>query len=272
MLTRFIYPLSLRARINWRLQKLFSNIDDKNITLQFDKKLKLDLSKNDVGHQSIIFNGFYELELTRTIVKLGIKGGMLVDVGANYGYFSCLWAAQNSINKVFAFEASPVNLQPLNNNVNKNNLSEAITIIPHAVGKEKGKLKFDLANESKQTGWGGFSIKNNANSINVEVETLDNYADKNNIYKIDVLKIDTEGADTWVLYGAKKLLQEKKIDHIFFEHNFVRMKLLNIMDSEAKNFLEKFDYTVEQHSPTDFYAYPNGKSHHMSMAASDAGL
>jgi FkbM family methyltransferase len=256
MLTRTIYPLALRARISWRVQKLYSNIDDKNISLQFNKKLKLDLSKNDVGHQSIIFNGFYELDLTKAVIKLGKKGGLLVDVGANYGYFSCLWASQNSANKVLAFEASPVNLQPLNNNINKNNLSDAITIVPHAVGKEKGKLKFDLGNESKQTGWGGLSLNNNESSVDVEVDILDNYAQKYNIPKIDVLKIDTEGADTWVLYGAKRLLKEKKINHIFFEHNFVRMKLLNITESDAKSFLEKLDYIVEQHSPTDFYAYP----------------
>jgi FkbM family methyltransferase len=256
MLTRTIYPLALRARISWRVQKLYSNIDDKNISLQFNKKLKLDLSKNDVGHQSIIFNGFYELDLTKAVIKLGKKGGLLVDVGANYGYFSCLWASQNSANKVLAFEASPVNLQPLNNNINKNNLTDAITIVPHAVGKEKGKLKFDLGNESKQTGWGGLSLNNNESSVDVEVDILDNYAQKYNIPKIDVLKIDTEGADTWVLYGAKRLLKEKKINHIFFEHNFVRMKLLNITESDAKSFLEKLDYIVEQHSPTDFYAYP----------------
>lgn len=256
MFTRFIYPLTLRARISWRFQKLFSNIDDKNISLHFDKRLKLDLSKSDVGHQSIIFNGFYELELTRTIVKLGIKGGVLVDVGANYGYFSCLWASQNSANKVLAFEASPVNLQPLTNNVNKNNLSDAITVIPIAVGKEKGKLKFELGNESKQTGWGGLSVMNNPSAIEVEVDTLDNYAENNNISKVNVLKVDTEGADTWVLYGAKRLLKEKKINHIFYEHNFERMKLLNITEREAKYFLEKLDYVVEQYSTTDFHAYP----------------
>src|SRR5213592_1215939 len=108
MLTRIIYPFSLREKISWRVQKLFPNVHGKNISLQFNKKLKLDLSKNDVGHQSIIFNGYYELELTKSIVKLGTNGGLLIDVGANYGYFSCLWASQNSKNKVIAFEASPV--------------------------------------------------------------------------------------------------------------------------------------------------------------------
>ena len=256
MLTRIIYPLALREKISWKIKNLYPNIHDENISLEFNKKIKLDLSKNDVGHQSIIFNGFYELELTKSILKLGTKGGLLIDVGANYGYFSCLWASHNSINRVFAFEASPVNIPPLTNNVNKNRLSKAISIIPNAVGKERGILKFDLGNESQQTGWGGLSINNNLSSIEVGVDTLDNYSDRNNIFKVDVLKIDTEGADTWVLFGAERLLKEKKIDHIFFEHNLERMKLLNIAESEAKNFLEKLDYVVEQQSPTDFYAYP----------------
>src|SRR5690554_6662686 len=130
MITRIIYPLALREKISWRIQKLYRNINERDVSLAFDKKLKLDLLQSDVGHRSIIFNSFYELALTRSIVHLGTKGGLLIDVGANYGYFSCLWASQNSLNKVLAFEASPVNIQPLENNILKNGLSEAITIIP----------------------------------------------------------------------------------------------------------------------------------------------
>src|SRR5690606_38911004 len=141
---------------------------------------------------------------TKAIVQLGTKGGLLIDVGANYGYFSCLWASQNSLNKVLAFEASPVNVQPLRNNVIKNKLSGAITVIPNAIGKEKGRLRFDLNNEDRQTGWGGLTIDNKPNAIEVEVDTLDDYAQKSSIEKVEVLKIDTEGADTWVLYGAEK--------------------------------------------------------------------
>lgn len=256
MITRVIYPLSLREKLSWRIQRLYSHIPEKDIPLEFNKKVTLDLSTTDVGHRSIIFNGFYELGLTRSIVELGNIGGVMVDVGANYGYFSCLWASLNSLNKVIAFEASPVNVDSLINNVRKNGLSEAITVVPTAAGKERGILKFDLNNESQQTGWGGLTIANTPRSIEVEVDTLDSYAEIHNIIKINVLKIDTEGADTWVLYGAERLLKEKRICHIFFEHNVTRMQLLKINVSEAKNFLEKLDYTVVQQSPTDFYAYP----------------
>jgi FkbM family methyltransferase len=141
------------------------------------------------------------------------------------------------------------------NNVNKNMLSDIVTVVPIAIGKEKGKLKFSLENEV-HTGWGGFVLDSNSNSIEVQVDTLDNYTSKNNITKVDVLKIDTEGADTWVLYGCERLLKEKKIQNIFFEHNIVRMDLLKIKQFEAEEFLEKHDYVVERHSPTEFYAYP----------------
>jgi len=256
MITRFLYPLSLRERISFKLHRFYSNLNDKNISLVFDKHVRLDLSKTDWGHKSIIFNGFYELALSRAIAKYGAEGGLLVDVGANYGYFSCLWASKNSLNKVLAFEASPVNIGPLKNNVNKNGFNDKITVVPIAAGKEKGNLKFTLGGNDEQTGWGGFVMDNDENSIDVEVDTLDSYCEKNNIEKIKVLKIDTEGADTWVLFGAEKLLREKKVEHIFFEHNAVRMRLLNIGENEAIDFLERLDYKVEQQSSTDFYAYP----------------
>jgi FkbM family methyltransferase len=256
MLTRFIYPLWVRERLFWRIRKIYPYIKEKNVSFEFGKKLKFDLSKNDIGHLFIIFNGYYELKWTKSIIKYANQGGVFFDVGANYGYYSCIWASRNPQNKVFAFEASPLNVEPLKNNVNKNMLSDAITIIPMAVGKNKGKLKFDLRNESKETGWGGFSLAHNPNLIEVDVVTLDDYAAQHNISKIDVLKIDTEGADTWVLYGAKELLKNKRIGHIFFEYDESHMHRLNILPNEAKDFLEKLDYTVKKISKGEVYACP----------------
>jgi FkbM family methyltransferase len=256
MFTRMIYPLGLREKISYRVQKFFPDVNDREISLEFDKNLRFDLSKYDVSHQSIIFNGFYELRLSNSIMKMGKAGGVLVDVGANYGYFSCLWAAQNPENKVFAFEASPPNLGPLRNNVNRNKFNDRIEVVPIAMGKEEGVLKFDLVATDRQTSWGGLTINESSTTVEVPADTLDSYATKHGINKIDVLKIDTEGADTWVLYGAKKLLEQKKIGHIFFEHNLTRMRLLNIGIDEAKVFLQDLGYVVEQQSSTDFYAYP----------------
>ncbi len=254
--TRFIYPLVLREKVGYRIQKFYPDINDRNISLEFDKQVKLDLSKYDVAHRAIIFNGFYELDLSKSLLKLAGKGGLLIDVGANYGYYACLWASKNAQNRVLAFEASPLNIEPLKHNVEKNGLQDQIDIIPVALGKENGKLNFTLQNKNGQTGWGGLTLNNNEQLVEVEVDTLDNYVYKYNIDEIDVLKIDTEGADAWVLYGAKNLLARKKIRHIFFEKNVERMKLLNIGISDAKSFLEDLGYKAEEKSATEIYSYP----------------
>jgi FkbM family methyltransferase len=52
----------------------------------------------------------------------------------------------------------------------------------------------------------------------VDVITLDHFADKHNLSKIDVLKIDTEGYEPFVFHGAKDLLQQHRIRLFIFEH------------------------------------------------------
>lgn len=256
MITRIIYPLALREKINVQLYKFFPNISDKDISLEFNAKLKMDLFKKDYGHKSLIFNGFYELKLTRAIVALAKKGGLMIDVGANYGYFSCLWAGQKPSNKVIAFEASPENFTPLINNIAKNKLDGQVHVLSKAAGKSNGTLQFNTGGHEEQTSWGGFTIVDDRNSFTVDVITLDEYVAENNIKDIELLKVDTEGADTWVLYGAESLLREKRIHHIFFEHNLHRMSLLNINHEESHTFLEKLDYVIEKFSTNEFHAYP----------------
>ena len=53
---------------------------------------------------------------------------------------------------------------------------------------------------------------------------------------IDVLKIDVEGADTWVLYGCEQLLKQKAIRNIFFEQNGARMAELGIGAKRSQGF------------------------------------
>jgi len=255
MITKLIYPLELREKISYRLYKLFPGASNKDVSLAFGKNIKMDLVSTDYGHKTIIFNGFYELDLTLKLVQLGKKGGLMVDVGANYGYFSCLWAAQNPGNKVIAFEASPKNVGPLINNVNKNNLEDRIQVIPMAAGQAKGTLQFTLGGNSDQTGWGGLTLNDEPANVTVDVDTLDDYLSNANVQQLEVLKIDTEGADTWVLYGAEKLLKAKRISHIFFEQNLPRMKDLNISPDEASTFLKKYGYQVREIAPNEFYAH-----------------
>ena len=70
-------------------------------------------------------------------------------------------------------------------------------------------------------------VLNTFKTIEVETSTIDNICIRNNINKIDVLKIDTEGSELNVLRGATKMLKNTKII------------LVEILD-EKKNYNEKY--------------------------------
>lgn len=256
MFLKKVQPLWLRQKLYyWFFSKRaykYSHLFD-STALEFAPNTNLKLESKDVGHQVIAFCGFYELELTCRIVALAKQGGLFVDVGANYGYFSCMWAASNPENRVMAFEASPRNVSPLRENIAKNHLEAQVDVYDIALGKEVGNLPFSFMSD-EQTGWGGLSLKNEMNTINVPVVTLDQFWAETLYQTIDVLKIDTEGADTWVLEGASQLIKDKRIKHIFFEENMVRMSSLNILSETAQNLLISSGYQLKQIDQGEWYA------------------
>jgi FkbM family methyltransferase len=246
-------PLLLRLAPLWLRTKLYYHFyRGKNrhpdlfhgAPLQFAPSARMDLHPTDEGHGQIAFTGFYELALTRRIVQLACQGGLLADVGANYGYFSLLWAAQKTGNRVVAFEASPRNLAPLQANISRNGFDTAIEVRPVAAGRQAGSMEFDQG-PGNQTGWGGVVLSANSNStVTVPVVRLDESLSAERF--VDVMKIDIEGADTWALKGAEALLRDKRIGRIFYEENTTRMRELGIAPREAESFLQSLGYRVHR--------------------------
>lgn len=196
------------------------------------------LIPGDIISGNIAFNGFYELELSREIARLSCDGNLLVDVGANMGYFSLLWAGLNSRGRAIAFEAAPRNIKLIEHNIAQNGLADRITLVPKAAGHKTGTVHFNIG-PIDQTGWGGISNDTSANNVEVPLVRLDEELPD---AMIDVLKIDVEGADTWVLYGCEKLLKKRQIRKIFFEQNNARMAELGIGANEAGDFLASVGY------------------------------
>jgi hypothetical protein len=147
-------PIAIRTQFYYKFYRSkrsrFANLFD-SAELASAKGVKMKLSPHDEGHGCIAFTGFYELPLTRRIVKLAQKGGLFIDVGANYGYLSLLWRAQTKGNRVTAFEASPRNRQAIESNISDAGFNNFIDFRRNAVGKESGIMKFSLG-PSEQTG------------------------------------------------------------------------------------------------------------------------
>lgn len=242
-----LLPPRIRATVYYNLLRRFrSRYADLyvNAELEYAPKVKMVLSHSDEAHSAIAFTGFYELELTKAIVERARAGGLLVDVGANYGYYSLLWASQRSSNKSLAFEASPRNLSALEENVCRNGLQDRIRVRQEAVGQYHGEMSFAVG-PAHQTGWGGLmgdAEIHTGETVRVQVVPLDHFAGE--IGRISVLKIDIEGADTWAIYGASGLIRERRIQSIFYEEHRERMPLLGVRPGEAARFLRAHGYKV----------------------------
>lgn len=198
------------------------------------------LSPNDLFHGQIALMGIYEEELTRWMGELSRSGGgLMIDVGANYGYFSLLWCAGRPDNRVHAVEASPGNVSPLRHNIATNHLAERVVLHEWAASNVEGTVDFDLGS-AQETGWGGVVLQKTAQSITVPAHRLDRMFVGE---CVELLKIDCEGADSLVLEGAEGLLSEGRIKHVVFEENLPRQQALGIEEGRAVRWLEKLGYS-----------------------------
>lgn len=240
-----LLPTSIRASAFYRLffsgaqkrKKLFTKAP-----LEFAPGIKMNLSPQDTCHQLIAYTGFFELHLSEKFSHLASLGGEFVDVGANYGYYSLLWAAADPGNIVTAFEAVPENASMLEENAQLNDMSKRIKIYNKALGRKRERMSFDLV-EDTQTTWGGLT-HSKEKGFELEVVPLDEIWNKEKL--IELLKIDVEGAEVWVLEGAANLLKTSRIRNIFFEENLDRQEKLNIAPGSAIKLLEQLGYQVVQ--------------------------
>jgi FkbM family methyltransferase len=140
-----------------------------------------------------------------------LKPGMVfVDVGANDGYYS-LFAARRlgAEGRVIAIEPSSRERDHLEANIRRNNV-KSITILPVALGETAGKGQLKLA-DGGHTGHntlGGFATAGvlTAATETVEVDTLDNVVARLGLERLDLIKIDAEGAEVAVLQGARSII------------------------------------------------------------------
>lgn len=143
-------------------------------------------------------------------------GDTVLDVGANTGIFS-LVAAQKG-GKAIAFEPSKRNFDMLVRNVALNKLPGEVLPVKKALSGQKGELKlFTGPHHTTHSLFQELSA-DSGTSETVETTTLDLVMDEHNLEKIDLLKMDCEGAEYGIFHGASpKTLQ--KIKRISMEYH-----------------------------------------------------
>ena len=140
---------------------------------------KLFLDKNDSLNLSI--NGIYE-EFETDLVKKEIhKGDVVIDIGANIGYYTIMFAKLvGDSGKVIAFEPDPTNYELLKKNIEINGFTNVI-LEQKALSDNPGKMMLSLNNENTAGHHLDFKNENSINSIEVDVLSLDDYFSYKNI-------------------------------------------------------------------------------------------
>ena len=78
----------------------------------------------------------------------------------------------------------------------------------------------------------------------VKVDTIDNYMNKNNIDRIDIIKIDTQGYEPKILDGAANSLKSNKINSIILEIIISDIYKSNVSFFEIEKNLIKNGYKL----------------------------
>jgi FkbM family methyltransferase len=181
-----------------------------------------------------------------------LQEGMTVfDVGANVGELSLLFSRfVGGGGKIHAFEASSSAFAKLVKVFEATGRKQVI-LNHKAVAHMTGTVRLHVYDD-EHLSWSsmadrplqnyGIDIKS-THVEEVESVTIDDYCRENNIARIDLLKIDVEGAELQVLLGARNMLQEKRIRCCVFEFGSTTFDMGNSPD-EIETFLKGSGYTI----------------------------
>lgn len=200
---------------------------------------KMFLDSKDSLYLSI--HGIHEPFVTEFVKKEVKKGNVVLDIGANIGYYTLIFAKMvGEDGKVFAFEPDPTNFSLLKKNVEINDYKNVV-LVQKAVSNKTGKGKLYISEDNL----GAHTIYNsndNRQWIEIEVIRLDDYF-KNYNGKIDFIKIDIEGAEYEAIQGMRNLLKRNNVT-IVTEFNTFALKRSIIQPEEYLKLLIELGFKL----------------------------
>jgi FkbM family methyltransferase len=224
------------------------------------------------------FDYFQQKKIIKLINKKFSKPITIFDVGAHYGETINLFCKNFDIKEMYSFEASSKNFKILGKNVSKH-LSKNIKIFNYGLGDKVESNFINQLIESSSSTINEINMnsnyfqkkikilnlknkKNFLQKIPIKIITMDHFIEKNNIDKIDLLKIDTEGYELNVLKGLNKFY--KNVSLIYFEHHYDDMIKKNYKFNDIHELLKFKGFKMISKSKMFFrksfeYVYENQK-------------
>lgn len=239
-----------------------------DVTLLGGLKMTVDVSEY-VGAK-LFFNGEFERHVTDYFTQNIRPGDTFFDIGTHIGLMSMVAArAVGPTGQVHAFEPGEKQRRLLNQNVAHNGFNH-IRVNPIALSDHAGVGIFQ---SGPTENLGQSKVKDQGEGVRVELLPLDDYVAKNNIQRLDAIKIDVEGAELRVFKGAAESIKRFKPRFIVYECIEEVAVEFGTSVNEVNDFVRSLGYDlfrwgsfdgklvgldVFTRCPFDYFALPRG--------------
>lgn len=173
------------------------------------RSLRLDLDLRDDISRQWYYWGYqgYEHATVRLFCELLKTGTSVFDIGANVGYYTLIAAAHLAgKGQVHAFEPNPRVFKSLQHNIQLNRFANA-RLEQKVISDRDGEVCFYLPPEAAQSNGSLLpDFVGDQKPVMTESMRFDSYCAHQEIDKVDLVKIDVEGAELKVLNGMGVLL------------------------------------------------------------------
>ena len=238
----------------------------------YDNVYYFRIAANDIVIQQTLKKGYlfekYNVMITHSFIK---KKDVIFDIGTNIGTMTIPFAnAVGPSGKVYSFEPFPRTREYLKYNIKKNKLSNVI-VNGVAVGHKdmktslsgtitniesmgahiegiRGKVfrvsgkkvveKTSSINARHNTNYGGVQL--GVGGPRVDMITIDSLVRREKIKKLNMLKVDVEGAEPLVFWGARNTIKKFK-PVIIFEYNWQVLTRDMIENMNVPANVQQFD-------------------------------
>jgi FkbM family methyltransferase len=153
--------------------------------------------------KEIFMEDFYEAD---ALIKKLPDNPLVIDIGANAGFFNVLLFSKLKTARVFAYEPLPSNIRLFKKTIQQNESLKNIQLSQMAVtGSTKDSIELFTEDTEDNTVvssvFAGFN-KLNQKAITVPAQSLASIIEQNNLEKIDLLKLDCEGSEYDIIYNT----------------------------------------------------------------------
>ena len=163
--------------------------------------------------RNILVFGNYDDALHQFIESRVTPGMICMDVGANLGEMALHMARlAGGTGKVYAFEPVPVVFDRLRQHVDRNGYAGIIEPVQIALGDRSGERVMALADENADNQGLASIVNLDRREVPgravVSGTTLDEFVKQRGIHRLDLIKVDIQGAELEFLNGGQSTLAE----------------------------------------------------------------